>query len=161
MIRTKHGQRGATAVETALGMLAFLLMIFYWIEVSYMGFVSGLVDMAVSEASRDARTVPSHQYHTIFNNVLRSSNSIWSDFVDPGEFSLQTRYYKSVQAITAEDCEKDNPTCNPQQNAPIAVYSVSYPYQPILGSLIAGPDFSMDITREVITIQEYERDMFK
>ena len=39
-------QKGVVAIETALGLMAFLMMIFYWMEVSYMGFVSSLMDYA-------------------------------------------------------------------------------------------------------------------
>ena len=162
-------QKGSMVVETAMGMVGFLMMIFYWVEVSYMGFVSSLVDYAVAEASREARTGPSDDYLVEFKKILDDTDSIWAQFMKAENFNPpKTYYYKSVNALTAENCDGSDSDCIPELNStekplnsPIAVYQVSYRYQPLSASLFLDPDTALNISREVITVQEYEREKFK
>ena len=167
----RRRQKGVVAIETALGLLAFLMMIFYWIEVSYMGFVSSLMDYASAEASRGARTssVDDYElddYKDKFEAILKqeSDSSIWFSFLDTSEFIIDVHYYKNVvdMACNLEETEAP-PYCQftlDIQEAPIAIYKVSYPYQPMFVSLFFEEGKEMWISREVIAIQEYERDQF-
>ena len=157
-------QKGVVAIETALGLFSFLLMIFFWMEVSYMGFVSALMDYSVTEAGRSAKASPSDNYNTLFKNIVRDADSLWGSFVDVNTIEFETKYYQTVGALADETCEDDGetPFCNATEeveNSPIAVYRVSYPYQPLFLSLFVDTD-EMTISREVITIQEYERSEF-
>ncbi len=156
----KHKQTGVVAIEFALGLLAFLGMIFYWIEVSYLGFVSSVVDYAVVEASRVSRHNPdtdvSDSFYTDkFKGVLDLSGSLWAHFLDVEEFTVTTSYYTSVEAL-----ENKAPVASPK-DAPLAIYRLSYPYQPLFMSLFLPEDQTMNITREVIAVQEYERSKFE
>ena len=105
----KHHQLGVVAIEVAMGILIFLMMIFYWIEVSYMGFVSSVVDYAVAESSRAARSSPATDYKKIFSNILNDSHSLWANFLDASDFTIQTRYFKSTNAL--DGCGTDIESC--------------------------------------------------
>ncbi|AMO55932.1 TadE/TadG family type IV pilus assembly protein [Endozoicomonas montiporae] len=160
----KKKQQGVVAIETALGLFGFLLMIFYWMEVSYMGFVSALMDYTVSEVSREART-GNHQgnYQAVVERaVFNSTDSLWMQFLDTSKITVSVRFFKGVDQLAEDDCELvagDCPSGAPRWS-PIAVYQVSYPYQPLSFALFSEPNHSMRISREVIAIQEYERDEF-
>ena len=154
-------QQGVFAIEFAMGILLFLMMIFYWMEVSYMGFVSSVVDYAVAESSRGARTVPSDDYRKEFKSILDDSNSGWASFVDAERFTLKVSYFKDIQSL---DCDESKKECDGETsplNNPLAIYRVSYPYQPLFASLFFEDIGTMTISREVITVQEYERELFK
>lgn len=149
-------QRGVVAIETALGMFAFLLMIFYWMEVSYMGFVSALVDYSVTEAGRSAKASERVDYKKIFEAAIKNTNSLWGSFIDVDDLGVETKYCKTVDDLAREACN------GAKTNSPIAIYRVSYDYQPLFLSLFMGQKEAnaMKISREVITIQEYERSEF-
>ncbi len=157
----KPGQQGIVATEVAMGLFGFLTLLFYWMEVSYMGFVSTLVDYAASEASRAARTAPSNDYNVDFSAVINKTDSLWTVFIQPENFTLETHYFASVDSLTAA-CPDETPYCqeSSQSEAPLAVYRVSYPYRPLFMSLLFTSDSNLSISREVITIQEYERSLF-
>lgn len=149
-------QRGVVAIETALGMFAFLLMIFYWMEVSYMGFVSALVDYSVTEAGRSAKASERVDYKKIFEAAIKNTNSLWGSFIDVDDLGVETKYCKTVDDLAREACN------GAKTKSPIAIYRVSYDYQPLFLSLFMGQKEAnaMKISREVITIQEYERSEF-
>ncbi|MFK0570901.1 TadE family protein [Endozoicomonas sp.] len=161
----KSKQKGVVAIETALGLFAFLLMIFFWMEVSYMGFVSALMDYSVTEAARNAKASRSDDYSDVFRDAIQESDSLWGSFIDVEQISFSTHYYETVDALADETCDGEDalPFCNETptaEDSPIAIYRVSYPYQPLFISLFIDPDKPMTISREVITIQEYERSAF-
>ena len=91
----KTKQKGVVAIEVAMGLFGFLLMMFYWMEVSYLGFVSSLMDYAVTEASRGARTGSSAV--TIMRVFLEmpsiGSGSLWASFIDTEKFEDETCFY--------------------------------------------------------------------
>lgn len=146
------------AIEVALGLLAFLGVIFFWIEVSYMGFVSSVVDYAVVEASKVSRYDPGTDsgsyYDRRFKEILGMSDSLWANFLDEKQFAIETRYYLSVADLKAGAWIAGSSL------APLAVYRLSYPYQPLFLSFFIPSDQVMSISREVIAVQEYERSNF-
>ena len=148
----RHTQKGVVAIETALGLLAFLMMIFYWMEVSYMGFVSSLMDYASAEGSRAARTseLEEGDYQKLFEDIIKDSGSIWGQFVDADDIKVSTYFCESVEQAASLDCNEDG------SNYPIAVYQLTYYYQPLLTSLFFKPGETMAISREAFAIQEYE-----
>lgn len=150
-------QRGVVSIEVALGLLGFLGLIFYWIEVSYMGFVSSVVDYAVVEASKVSRYDPGsndNYYTDRFKTVLALSDSFWAKFLDVDKFTMAVNYYKSVENLAAGQSAASS------RDAPLALYRLSYPYQPLFLSWFMPPDRAMSISREVIAVQEYERSEF-
>ncbi|WP_281647979.1 TadE/TadG family type IV pilus assembly protein [Parendozoicomonas sp. Alg238-R29] len=157
-------QRGTVTIETALGMFFFLLVIFYWCEISYMGFVSASLDYAVAEASRSARTKPAKDYQVNFKEILKGSSQLWSSIIDTNKLSVSIHYYDSVLDLASEYCpEKGQQFCKEKakpKDASIAIYRVTYLYKPIFTSLFINNARMPVISREVISIQEYERSSF-
>ena len=159
----KKRQGGVVAIEVALGMFGFLLMIFYWMEVSYMGFVSSVMDYTVAEVSREARTAPDEDYRKKIEGIVKSgTDSLWVTFLNTEKIETSVRYFDSVDALEQENCRAEDSDCEEGKAllAPIAIYRISYPYKPLILSLFMDADNSMTISREVIAIQEYERSEF-
>ena len=165
-------QKGVVAIETALGLFAFLLMIFFWMEVSYMGFVSALMDYSVSESARVAKASgDDRNYNSVFEDEVRKggNSSLWGQFLDVSKISIRISYYNKVSDVKNPACLIGEPeegsleVCSTTEDEdkpnPIAIYQVTYPYAPLLLSLFFDTD-TLSIKREVITIQEYERSKF-
>ena len=154
MVKYKRQQKGLVATEFALGVLALFAMVFYWIEVSYLGFVNSVVDYAVVEASRVSRYQPNETegyYDAEFEKILENADSLWMQFLDKESFKRDVFYYSSVTNL-----ENDS-KAGSSEGAPLGVYRLSYTYQPIFVSFFMPSMKEINIVREVIMVQEHER----
>ena len=177
----KQRSKGVVAIEFAIGAAAFFMMIFYWIEVSYMGFVSATVDMSVAEAGRAARTGNSKDYEKLFKDALKRSDSFWVGFIDTSLLEVDVNYFGSISALqgcgknanelSCQGSVKKDQDGNPIKNEdgsynkiwndhPLAIYRVEYPYQPLIAQAFFPALKALTISREVIAVQEYQRSMF-
>ena len=157
MINCKRQQKGVVATEFALGVLALFAMVFYWIEVSYLGFVNSVVDYAVLEASRGSRYQlhkSESYYDKAFEEILDNVDSVWMQFLDSDQFKREVFYCKSEDLDESSGLEKCNSTL---RGAPLGVYRLSYTYQPIVVSFFMPAMEKINIVREVIMVQEHER----
>lgn len=158
-------ESGVAAVEFALGFLAFFMMIVLFIEISYMSYISAVTDLMISKASRQSKLYSeSEDFISVFESTLNSDGDIWRFLVSEENFRFSIRYLEDFDSLsnvedaclpTNEDGDSTNGVCGEAAAAPIAIYRISYHYSPIF-------DFYPDsfFTREVISIQEYQRDAF-
>ncbi|MTI15564.1 TadE/TadG family type IV pilus assembly protein [Sansalvadorimonas verongulae] len=157
-------EKGTVAIETAFGMFFFLFIVLFWCEISYMGFVSATLDYAIAETSRSARTAPAKDYRESFRRALRDSHSLWAPVIQVSKLSLQTYYYDTVTELSSEHCPKTAEAfCSSKKrpkHAAIAVYRIQYSYEPFFASLFSSNGAFTTLSREVISIQEYERSSF-
>jgi tight adherence protein E len=114
--------------------------------------VTAIGDLAISEASRSAKK-GEDSYDTAFNNVI-DSRDFWSKFIKTENFNASVCYVKDLGDLKTAPvpCQSDD-----EFNA-IAIYSVSYDYHSIFGYFLNGDSI---FSREVIVVQEYERDKFQ
>ncbi len=166
---SKRQSSGVVAIEFAIGAFAFFMMIFYWMEVSYMGFVSAMVDYSVTVASRHAKMSETNDYKAVFQKILTETDSPWAAFLDSNKFTMTNHHYGSIDGLGCgytpdnDECKSGGSGDSSVDNArdkPLAIYRVSYPYSPLFAQLFFDGAGSMTISREVITIQEYQRDKF-
>lgn len=163
MRRNVAKQQGVAAIEFALGFFAFWLMCMAWVEMSYMSYISAIADLAISEASREAKLQDS-DYITAFQNTLKKSDSIWAGVVDSGNFRISIRYLAEVKDLAEykDPClaDKNNPVheCGVAINSAIAIYRIDYDFNSIFSYFM---DKTTVFSREVIVIQEYQRSAFK
>lgn len=156
-------QRGVASIEFVLGFMAFWLMCSAWVEMSYMSYVSSLGDLAISQAARESKKLDSTDFLTKFDQVLKQSDSLWARIVDSKRFQFSVRYLKSFDELTkvkdacipAKDETKQE--CGIAKGAAIAVYRISYNYQPIFNLFL---DADNVFSREMVVIQEYQREKF-
>ncbi|GAK83914.1 Flp pilus assembly membrane protein TadE [Vibrio ponticus] len=160
MRKKKH--KGGVTIEFALGFFAFWLMIAAWAELSFMSYVSAVNDLAISEASRAAKK-DTQNYIDSFYAQLEDSNSVWSGLVDKSKFRASVRYVADMDALELIDAVclpaegEQTAECGVADDSAIAIYYISYDFNSIFGYFI---DEETIFGREVIVVQEYERDQF-
>ena len=156
-------QKGVVTIEFALGFFAFWLMIAAWAELSFMSYVSAVNDLAISEASRTAKK-DNQDYIDSFYEQLEASDSVWSGLVDKSKFRASVRYLGDMNELQQVDdiCLPGDGIqtveCGVPDNAAIAIYYISYDFDSIFSYFI---DEATIFGREVIVVQEYERDQFE
>lgn len=148
-------QKGVASIEFALGFFAFWLMCMAWAEMSYMSYVSAIGDIAIAEASREAKVAPStyqvaFDYQVAFENALQKEGAIWSTLVDTDNFSASVVFHNTVGELVAYD--KGMSVCTESCNSAIAIYQLDYKFTPIFTYFLGEQVFS----REVIVIQEQQ-----
>jgi len=155
--------RGSVTIEFAMGFMLFWLMVVAWVEISMMSYVSAVSDLAIAEASRAAKK-ETEAYVTAFYQVLNNSNSIWKDVVNKDGFTASVQYVGSIDDLTniADVCVPDagqqTVTCGVESGSSIAIYHISYDFKTIFTFFL---DTDSVFSREVIVVQEYERDQFQ
>lgn len=173
MKKSNSKQNGAVAIEFVMGFMLFWWLCMAWVELSYMSYISAVSDLAVSEASRVTKldnTIDgscegcNQTYIQRFQQELSVSDSLWSQFIDPNKFRYSIQYLQTPEALEQLDenycMVQENETmkaCGLQENSAIAIYRINYSYRPMFNYFLNEEQLFM---REVIVIQEYERDQF-
>ncbi|MDB1123136.1 TadE/TadG family type IV pilus assembly protein [Vibrio algarum] len=164
MIRkTKNKQTGVVAIEFSIGFGAFLLMMAAWMEISYMGYISAMGDLAISEAARTSKKETTNYIDT-FKATLTASDSVWSKFVDTSKIRASVQYAKSLDDLYGIEntclpaSSGSVTTCGTESDSAIAIYYVDYEFDSIFTVFF---DTKTIFSREIIVIQEYERDKFQ
>lgn len=175
ILRKKQG--GVAAIEFSLGFMAFFLMCMTWAEIGYMAHISSVTDVAISEAARQAKLVSptydsngrlssnsSNEFMATFKNVITQESAQYGGLVDSNNYRFTIQYLKSIQELGdyVGDCRGESDSsaeleCGSSEASAIAVYAVEYDFEPMLSQFIAVPGM---FRREVIVVQEYERDAF-
>lgn len=158
----KRLQRGVASIEFVLGFMAFWLMCSVWVEMSYMSYVSSIGDLAISKASREAKKITDTNYATYFVEVIEN-DSLASRLVDAKNFTMSVQYLETFDDLTDVDsaCAEDDDgvsECDDAVGKAIALYRISYNYDPIFSYFL---DRTTLFSREMIVIQEYQRDQFE
>ena len=161
-LMTKSKQGGVVTIEFALGFFAFWLMIAAWAEMSYISYISSIGDLAIAQASRQAKKDTSN-YDTVFQNVINEDDQIWSNLVDISQFDMTVEFVDSLTdletIVTACEPDEDANSCGaPETGSAIAIYRISYDYDSVFGYFL---DETTVFSREVIVVQEYQRDQFQ
>lgn len=156
--------RGSITVEFSLGFLTFWLMIMCWVEMSYLSYVNAISDLAIAEISRSSKRL-SDDYGQHVIARITEDNVIWRNLVDKDNFRLSMRHYADIQTLFDDDFREEcSPTegeqiasCGQVKGGVITIYSLSYQMNTIFSYFVTD---GMSIRREVMVVQEYERDQF-
>jgi tight adherence protein E len=156
-------QKGTASIEFVLGFMAFWLICMAWVEMSYMSYISAISDLIVSESARESKTEEA-DYLESFNRAITENQSLWGSVVDPTKFTMSIQYLESVNELgglvdpcVVPDAEV-TAECGESENRAIAVYRIDYRFSSIFTYFV---DTESLFSREVIVIQEYERDAFE
>ncbi|HIF9267438.1 TadE/TadG family type IV pilus assembly protein [Photobacterium damselae] len=162
MNRYKKNEKGIASIEFVMMFMTFWLFVVAWIEISYMSYISAVSDVIVSEAARESKT-KHDDYLTFFSQVISKSDSLWGDIIDPNKFTISINYIENVAKLLDVTVECNVPDgeniaqCGREQNSPIAIYRVDYKFDSLFSYFF---DDEVIFSREVVVIQEYERDKF-
>jgi tight adherence protein E len=160
-------QKGVVTIEFILGFILFWMVIVAWLEIAFISYVTAVNDLAINEAARAAKK-DSSQYLESYKNVLASTDSLWSKFIDPEKVIYSVNYVESVDALsTAQRCipegeDEDGKvltftTCGTEADSAIAIYYMSYQFEGLFTHFF---DNRLAPAREIIVVQEYQRDKF-
>ncbi len=163
IFKKRRAQNGVVTIEFALGFFGFWIFIAAWLEVCFLSYVSAVTDLAMANASREAKK-GNEAYVTAFKDVLNESGSVWSNFVDANKVKSSVRYVDTMANLhlISDICTPTNTspgaTCGVEENSSIAIYHLSYELDGIFTYII---DNETLLSREIIVVQEYERDKFE
>lgn len=151
-------QRGAAAVEFTFTLFAFLFMVFFITEAARLAYLSAVIDLAVSEAAKEARSAPAAQpgsYRDRFARRLTEEGGVlWRAVTTADAVQINVSYASSLTEMINTGGSHSS-----SLNKPIARYQLAYRYTPMF---FPFPEFWATnlLIREVIFVQEYERSKF-
>ncbi|AMF96422.1 TPA: TadE family protein [Vibrio harveyi] len=167
-------QKGSLTVETAMGLPVLLMVLFTWFDLSVLTYSMGVTDHALTTAVMSSKKQGSSHstekidYQDVIKTKLESSGgALWSKVVDHSTVSASVYYFKNLTDFihcnrsgkVLSECPniKKGDTAENSVNMPIAIYQLSFTYQPLFNFVMP----SMNISREMVAVQEYERCTFK
>lgn len=153
-----RSRTGVASIEFSLTVLAFVFMIFFIAEIARLTYISAVIDLAVSEAGKEAKNAPATKgsdYSSRFKSRLeQSGGTLWHFLTKADEVNITISYASSIADMVNRG---GNTTTYVEQ--PIARYLLVYRYHPMFFPFPEYLTRSL-LNREVIFVQEYERSQF-
>lgn len=151
-----HEQQGAATIEFSLTAIIFIFMVLFVAETARLAYVSSVVDLAVSEAAKEAKNAPSNLeggYRSRFKRLTEQGGVLWGFLTRADAVNITIAYADSIDSMAATGGTSGF------SKQPLARYRLSYRYHPMF---FPFPGFWANnlLTREVIFVQEYERSRF-
>ncbi|MGL4372351.1 MAG: TadE/TadG family type IV pilus assembly protein [Turicibacter sp.] len=160
----KRRIEGSISIEAAIGIPILIIVIMFWIEFCFMLYSISVTEHAFALAVIKAKKTgdgDGDYSNYVKEHIRENGGYLWANSTLSNSVNIKVSYYKGFDNFTQcaqnkfslEDCSASSETSN---NMSIAVYSLTYVYNPIVSILFP----KIPIKREVLTIQEYERCMF-
>ena len=147
----KYKQQGTISIEFAMSSIILFMMIFAVFELSRFIYINNLVDIAITESSRDSR-IHQNEGDDSYNKRLEQSlsqGSLWRSIaINPKNYTSTKTCYKNFNDLTNNT--KDNAECNKSE---LAIYTLTYTYHPLF---IFNGVTTRKITRSVLVQNEYQ-----
>lgn len=152
-------EKGSVTLEFSFVFIVFMFLIFMIFEVCRFLYISASVDLTLAEAARiTSRTESTTNYTALFTQNVKEQSALLSMFIDPQDFTLSIKYCSSVSRAMAGNCSTGN-----SSKYPLAVYSASYHYRPLLFAFDNNSSVKQLLTslnnslnRRLVFVQEYE-----
>ncbi|HII2328052.1 TPA: TadE/TadG family type IV pilus assembly protein [Escherichia coli] len=147
----------AVTVEFSITIIFFIFMVLYVAETARLAYISSVLDLAVSEAAKDAKNAPpySDSYKDRFEKrLLTQGGYLWGFLTRADATEINISYASNISEMI-----NSGGGAGDYKSMPIARYQVEYHYHPIF---FPFPGFWANnfLNREVIFVQEYERSKF-
>ena len=158
--RSVSREQGSITLEFSFIFIVFVFLVFLIFEVCRYLYISASVDLTLAEAARiTSRTENNADYSALFTRNVKEQSALLSMFIDPRDFTLKITYCSSVSRAMTGNCSTGN-----SSKFPLAVYSASYRYQPLLFAFDNNSSVKQLLTslnnslnRRLVYVQEYER----
>lgn len=150
-------RRGAVTVEFALTIIVFIFLVLFVAETARLAYISSVLDLAVSEAAKDAKNAPADtsSYDARFRSRLLSQGGhLWSFLTAADATEITIAFAPTIAEMSDSGGETSD-----YSDMPIARYQVKYHYHPMFFPF-PGLWANNFLNREVIFVQEYERSKF-
>lgn len=149
-------ESGATTIEFTFFITSFLIILFFFIELCRVIFISSALDLAVAQSGRAASfdSNAAVNYATVFKKSLAENSKLWPFLGNDNDIEIKPiKYCLDVQQLIDNTCSS---TQSPSGSA-LAIYSIRYAYSPVLAKLLLMSNFNNSmLNREVIYVQQYE-----
>ncbi|QHM73468.1 TadE/TadG family type IV pilus assembly protein [Mixta intestinalis] len=157
--RFLRNQQGIATIEFALTVVIFICMVLFVVEIARLAYVSSVIDLAVSEAAKEAKNAPAGTnggYRGRFETRLltQKGGTFWSFLTREDAVSINIAFAASIR-----DMIDNGGDATDYAMRPIARYQVVYHYHPMFFPF-PGAWANQLLNREVIFVQEYERSKF-
>ncbi len=158
LVNILEEEKGIVAVEFSFVIVIFLFMVFFIFEISRYMFISSAIDFMLSSASRTSasRSASQTDYNALFRKTITTDNRFWAGFIDPSLLTTGVTFCDTVAQAAANKCSASDSDLKK-----LAVYQVSYSYQPLIlsgipgaGTLVAA--LKNSLSRQIISVPEYE-----
>ena len=152
-----NDQRGVATVEFSITVIVFIIMVLFVAEIARLAYVSSVLDLAVSEAAKEAKNAPSDLdggYQSRFQRRLtEQGGALWGFLTRADAVKVTISYAETIKEMI------DSGGGSRASQRPLARYQLAYQYHPMF---FPFPGFWANnlLTREVIFVQEYERSRF-
>ena len=144
-------QQGTTSIEFAMSSIVLFMMIFAVFELTRFIYINNLVDIAITESSRDSR-IHENGTNDNYEKLLKKSlhqDSLWNSLaINTENYDFQAQCYKDFNALIND--KKDKNDCNKSE---LAIYTLTYTYHPLF---IFNGVTTKKITRSVLVQNEYQ-----
>lgn len=151
---------GVAGIEFALTAVVFIFLILFIAETARMSYLSSVLDLAISEAAKDAKNSDGNEggrtYRDYFYSRLESGGGkIWSFIAKKDAINVNLYFSGSVQDMIYSGGQAGS-----SQDKPLARYVLKYKYTPMFFFFPSSSVTDILFTREVIFVQEFERPQF-
>lgn len=150
-------QQGVATIEFSLTVIVFIFMVLFVAETARLAYVSSVIDLAVSEAAKEAKNAPSGLdggYRGRFEKRLTAQGgALWGFLTQADAVDITIAFAQSIDSMITTGGSSHF------TKRPLARYKLAYRYHPMF---FPFPGFWANslLTREVIFVQEYERSRF-
>ena len=153
--------KASLTVEFSFISLVFVFMVFFIFELCRYLFVSAAIDSTLSTAARNASTQVNvtTDYNVLFRNAVRNESALWGSVIDHSLLYSSVKYCTSIDRAIAGPCSS-----TAAAGKMLAYYQIGYRYRPFLfsgglpGMSKLINTLQSSLTRQLIYVQEYERD---
>lgn len=147
---------GATTLEFTFFITSFLVMLFFFLELCRVIFISAALDLAVAESGRAASfdSQASVNYRDSFTNSLKKNSSLWPYLGNDNDITIKdVRYCLDVEQLVNNTCS----AAQTPKGSTLAIYSIEYNYNPVLANVFMMDTFKKSmLQRDVVYVQQYE-----
>ncbi len=158
--RSLSRERGSVTLEFSFVFIVFVFFIFFIFEINRFMYISATLDLTLAESARvTSRSENTQDYTSLFARNVAEQSAIWSMFVNPDDFTLKVTHCSSVSRAIAGNCVSGNGSLYP-----LAVYTASYRYRPLLFAFDNNSSIKRLLTslnstlnRRLVYVQEYQR----
>lgn len=162
-------QFGSVTIESALGITILLGVFLSWIEVCVLTYSMSMTDIAFSRAVSNVKKIEfkndqSIDYKSEIKKFLyNEGGALWNSTIEKDDIYINVNYFNKLEQLISCYTESNNDDLNcvnesqEYKNKALAVYELSYIYDPSVSFWFP----EMNISREIISIQEYERNLYK
>jgi tight adherence protein E len=150
--------KGVAAVEFALVIFPFLLLVLFTMELCRVIFLYAAIDLSISEASQRSSYSGNlnaggagRDYASLFRAAFQANTQKMPLLFKDEDVGISVKYCDNIDDVISDSCSSLSADVKP-----LAIYSVVYHYKPLF-FIFSGDIMKNSLARNIVYVQEYER----